>query len=372
MAGAALTSVLVLAPVAALAQTDPGKQVTAAQQQLDDLRKEVAAATAELQAGGAALETSQAKLAQVSAEAASTRQEATAAAATAEEAKERLAAVAVANFKRRDPGAISLVLSGGSSGLNDAIRNEHDRDYVQGNQQDLLRAADAARVRAQELVRRAEQLEAQATAEQATVQQQVAALQVKAEQTNTRLQAAAARLAAAQEAKRKADEEAARKKAAEEAARRAAADRAAQSARQSGGAEGAGGSCSESDVDSYPNGFIPASALCSIGGGHALRADAARAFLAMNAAHPLCVTDSYRDYASQVAVYREKPSLAATPGNSNHGEGIAVDFCGGVQNFGTSEYQWMKANAGKWGWVHPSWAEPGGSKPEPWHWEYRP
>jgi hypothetical protein len=30
----------------------------------------------------------------------------------------------------------------------------------------------------------------------------------------------------------------------------------------------------------------------------------------------------------------------------------------------------MKANAGTFGWVHPDWAEPSGSKPEPWHWEF--
>ena len=30
----------------------------------------------------------------------------------------------------------------------------------------------------------------------------------------------------------------------------------------------------------------------------------------------------------------------------------------------------MKANAPAYGFVHPDWAEPGGSRPEPWHWEY--
>ena len=123
----------------------------------------------------------------------------------------------------------------------------------------------------------------------------------------------------------------------------------------------------------YPNGFIPASALCSIGGGHALRGDAAAAFLAMSAAYPggLCVTDSYRSYAAQVDVYRRKPGLAAVPGNSNHGFGIAVDFCGGIQRFGSGAHEWMVANAGRFGWVHPSWAQQGGSKPEAWHWEFQ-
>ena len=86
--------------------------------------------------------------------------------------------------------------------------------------------------------------------------------------------------------------------------------------------------------------------------------------------HPLCLTDSYRSYGAQVDVYGRKPHLAAVPGTSNHGLGLAVDLCGGVQTFGTAAYRWMKANAPAYGWVHPSWAEPGGSRPEPWHWEF--
>jgi hypothetical protein len=30
----------------------------------------------------------------------------------------------------------------------------------------------------------------------------------------------------------------------------------------------------------------------------------------------------------------------------------------------------MQANAPRFGWVHPSWAEQTGSKPEAWHWEF--
>ena len=37
---------------------------------------------------------------------------------------------------------------------------------------------------------------------------------------------------------------------------------------------------------------------------------------------------------------------------------------------GPAGYQWLKANGPLYGWTHPSWAEPGGSRPEPWHWEY--
>ncbi len=128
----------------------------------------------------------------------------------------------------------------------------------------------------------------------------------------------------------------------------------------------------------YPNGLIPDSALCALPQqGERLRADAAVAFYKLNAAYierfgkALCVTDSYRSLANQQALYvRKPPGLAAVPGTSNHGKGISVDLCGGIQRFGTVQYNWMKANAGKYGWGHPSWAEPGGSSPEPWHWNY--
>ncbi|MGY1603384.1 D-alanyl-D-alanine carboxypeptidase family protein [Geodermatophilus sp. SYSU D00815] len=127
----------------------------------------------------------------------------------------------------------------------------------------------------------------------------------------------------------------------------------------------------------YPNGLIPPSALCPIGvGGHSLRCDAAAAWRAMSAAFaesfgtPICITDSYRTYASQVRLYGQKPALAAVPGTSNHGWGLAVDLCGGIQTFGTPQYAWMVANAGRFGWLHPTWADPGNGREEPWHWEY--
>jgi cell wall-associated NlpC family hydrolase len=127
----------------------------------------------------------------------------------------------------------------------------------------------------------------------------------------------------------------------------------------------------------YPNGLIPPSALCEIGvAGHRLRCDAAAAWKAMAAAFAadmgtrLCITDSYRTYAAQVKLYGEKPALAAVPGTSNHGWGLAVDLCGGMESFGTPAYRWMVANAGRFGWLHPEWADPGNGREEPWHWEY--
>ncbi|TDO47710.1 murein DD-endopeptidase MepM/ murein hydrolase activator NlpD [Kribbella sp. VKM Ac-2527] len=126
----------------------------------------------------------------------------------------------------------------------------------------------------------------------------------------------------------------------------------------------------------YSNGMIPASKLCGLGNGHLLRCDAAAAYVRLAAAYKdrfgktICITDSYRSYASQVDLYGRKPSLAALPGTSNHGWGIAIDLCGGVDKFGTAQYQWMVQNAAAFGWVHPAWAKQGGSREEPWHWEF--
>ncbi|MFI7674402.1 D-alanyl-D-alanine carboxypeptidase family protein [Actinophytocola sp. NPDC049390] len=127
----------------------------------------------------------------------------------------------------------------------------------------------------------------------------------------------------------------------------------------------------------YPNGFIPRTALCPIGvGGHVLRCDAAAAFGALNQAYatrfgaPLCVTDSYRTFDAQVRLYARKPALAAVPGTSNHGWGLALDLCGGAQSFGSPQYAWLRANAPSAGWVNPEWAWPGRGREEPWHWEF--
>lgn len=127
----------------------------------------------------------------------------------------------------------------------------------------------------------------------------------------------------------------------------------------------------------YSNGQIPASALCEIGvGRHALRCDAAASYAAMSKAFessfgsPLCITDSYRSYASQVSAYQRKPALAAYPGTSNHGWALAVDLCGGINVARSPQWTWMTANAGRFGFVQPDWARPGAEKPEPWHWEF--
>jgi D-alanyl-D-alanine carboxypeptidase len=132
------------------------------------------------------------------------------------------------------------------------------------------------------------------------------------------------------------------------------------------------------DTVNYPNGLLPASALCPLytAPGQSLRREATMAFDAMSSAYQrqtgseLCVTDSYRSYAEQVAVKAVRKGFAATPGSSQHGLGLALDLCGGVQNFSAPAHLWMQRNAPLYGWFHPAWAEPSGALPEPWHWEF--
>ena len=86
----------------------------------------------------------------------------------------------------------------------------------------------------------------------------------------------------------------------------------------------------------------------------------------------LRITDGYRSYEEQVAVKIRKGALAATPGTSVHGLGLALDLGSGVNQEGSAQYLWMKKNAGTFGFAHPKWAEdnnPRNGAQEPWHWE---
>ncbi|WP_241479640.1 M15 family metallopeptidase, partial [Nocardiopsis lucentensis] len=105
-----------------------------------------------------------------------------------------------------------------------------------------------------------------------------------------------------------------------------------------------------------------------------LRPDAAVAFVGLDAAYrerfgsPLCVADSYRPYHEQVLLFQQMlPGMAAHPGTSQHGLGLAVDLCGGVHELGSPEHAWMLSHAPTHGWVNPHWARNGF---EPWHWEF--
>lgn len=236
---------------------------------------------------------------------------------------------------------------------------------------DLARAEAVERARERERARAAEQAAAQAAAE---AEAQAAQAQAQAAQA-AQAQAAQARAAQDQGAARAATEQAP-PATAPGATQPAAAGRPAPLALTDAGATGP--ACSVPRTTGLANGFLAGSDLCplELGGGHQLRTDAAKAFDSLNRLRmtqtgtPLCVTDSYRSYAAQVDVFKRKPTLAAVPGRSQHGWGLAVDLGCGAQRFGTEMDRWLRANAGQFGWYHPSWADPGGSKPEPWHWEF--
>ena len=131
-------------------------------------------------------------------------------------------------------------------------------------------------------------------------------------------------------------------------------------------------------VDQYANGRLPDNVLCELpgDGGERLRADAAIAFVRLATAYQkgvgesICLTDGYRTLAEQQQLRRIKPRLAARPGSSEHGWGLAVDLSCGVQSFRSRQHAWLVANADEYGWFLPDWARRGGSRPEPWHWEF--
>ena len=121
-------------------------------------------------------------------------------------------------------------------------------------------------------------------------------------------------------------------------------------------------------------------ALCPVPSKPALQLEcgAATAFDQLNTAfkaqfgQDIGITDGYRSYDEQVRCRLEKGSLCANPGTSNHGWGKAVDIggCCGINTGTGAAFDWLTTNASRYGWNHPAWAKAGGSKPEPWHWEY--
>ena len=128
----------------------------------------------------------------------------------------------------------------------------------------------------------------------------------------------------------------------------------------------------------HSNGEIPDSELqtLSFSPGNKMNKKAAAAMEEMNKAYKadngsdLTINEAYRDCATQIRYRKElgEKAAPAPPCISNHGWGLAADI--EVGPFGSSTYNWLKANAHKYGYVHPAWAEPGGRNPEQWHWEY--
>jgi LAS superfamily LD-carboxypeptidase LdcB len=125
------------------------------------------------------------------------------------------------------------------------------------------------------------------------------------------------------------------------------------------------------DLAAYGNGKIPSSALEQVGTTrHKLWAPAAESLTKMiddakkDGVH-IGITDSYRPYTEQVDLARRKGlysqgGLAAKPGTSEHGWGMATDL-----DLNSSALSWMKQNGEKYGFVN-------NVARESWHWAYKP
>jgi LAS superfamily LD-carboxypeptidase LdcB len=77
------------------------------------------------------------------------------------------------------------------------------------------------------------------------------------------------------------------------------------------------------------------------------------------------ITDSYRPYTEQVDLAKRKGlyshgGLAAKPGTSEHGWGMATDL-----DLNSKALSWMKQNASRYGFVN-------NVSRESWHWAYKP
>ena len=367
----------VLAPAGAASAAVAGTNNVPTSQALAAMRAQAAAAQAELAAGAKALDAARAKLSALQSQAVSAKSAANKIENKLAGVRKQLQVYAGEIYEHPQASAVSTVF-GAQGRLSASLQAAQMLNFVNRARTEVLRAVAVDSQQAKVLEAKANQAAAAATALQKSVAAQVAALQVKATKISNQLTAAQAAYDAEQA--RLAAERAAAVKAARDAAARAAAR--AEAERQARARQQAVPAPSDCHPGSYPSGawggysdgLIPASQLCGIIGGGMLRPDAAVEFNRMTQAYaqsfggPLCINASYRPYADQVRLFRQEPGFAAVPGTSNHGWGLAVDLGCGVQTFGSPQYRWMVANAGRFGFVHPGWAT---QNPfEPWHWEF--
>ncbi len=120
----------------------------------------------------------------------------------------------------------------------------------------------------------------------------------------------------------------------------------------------------------HQNGRVPDAALTPVGDtGHRLWQPAAQQLTrliddARAQGVTIGITDSYRTYDTQVDLVRRKGlysqgGLAAAPGTSDHGWGLAVDL-----RLDDRAQAWMRANAERYGFAEDT-------PREPWHWAYQ-
>jgi D-alanyl-D-alanine carboxypeptidase len=125
------------------------------------------------------------------------------------------------------------------------------------------------------------------------------------------------------------------------------------------------------DLAAYGNGRIPSSALEQVGSsGHRLWEPAAEQLTrliqdARRVGVHIGITDSYRSYEAQVDLARRKGlysqgGLAAVPGTSDHGWGMAVDL-----DLDAQAQAWMRSHGPAYGFHEDT-------PREPWHWGFEP
>jgi hypothetical protein len=373
-----LTAVTVLfaSGLSGLALPSPARadEVATAQARVDALQQLARDTTLKLTDGTRRWEADQADLGLLRLKLGNTRRHIVQAQAQLDEQQRKVTQIARQLYVDPLPSSLQMFLTRGPAQVMGALQAQQSLNMSAGSQSVIIARAQTARHRLRNQEQTAQSLVDDAAALTKTSAKRLAELNALADRTAAQLTDAQNALSSALTARAEAQARVAR--AARAADVKAARERAARSRLVFGG--GGGAACSGKSTDGQANGNLDPGSLCPLwmAPGQRLRADAATAFNKMSKYHastvgsPLCVTDSYRSYSQQVELYHRKPGLAAVPGTSEHGWGKAVDFCGGIENTGSSAYNWMKANAGRFGWIHPDWAEPSGSRPEPWHWEF--
>jgi hypothetical protein len=349
-------------PVSAPAQADPRADISRAQARISRLQALVDRTTQQIVAGTREYERDQKKLAAVQGHLTSLNHRLLAQQKVADDASARVAVLARRMYMHPVDDQLRMALGMDATQVMGLLRTQGELTQIAQSDGEVVRRARLAQLELSRTRAQALQLTQQARDLAAQAQRKLQELNQLMATTSHQLDLAQDELAGARS---------------REAARlaRIARDRAARYRALAGLT---GGGCRRGSTAGMANGNLDPAILCPLwrAPGHRLRTDAAAAFAKMSQFHlksqgtPLCVTDSYRTYAQQVDVYRRKPALAAVPGTSNHGWGRALDLCGGVQTANTPAYSWMKKFGPTFGWHHPAWAEPNGSKPEAWHWEY--
>ena len=372
--GLAATSLSVVVPGPARAD-----EVAVAQARVDALQGLVAVSARVLTAGTRQWEADQASLRVVQLQVRNAQRHVQQSESAAADTRAKVASMARRMYMSPMPSGLQLAFTRGPDQVIDALQSRGSLAQVAGSDATILLRAQTARLHLQARQLTLQQLESDARRLVDRSKARLAELDALAQRTSDQLSGAQQELQGARERKAAGIARAA----AQAQARAAAVARAARAARVVPLASGlssasSGTACTGGSTAGQPNGNLDPGSLCPLWSapGARLRSDAAAAFNRLSHFHAatvgnaLCVTDSYRSYSEQVSVYQRKPGLAAIPGTSEHGWGLAVDFCGGIQESGSAASAWMKANAGRFGFFHPSWAEPSGNRPEPWHWEF--